>query len=107
VSSSWSESAAQILALPSRLADTYEQNCEYERVLACIDKMIRLEPWRESAYRRQMRMLAAVGEREQALHQYELLREILLRELGALPLNETRQLYEKILNEKLPEATTA
>jgi DNA-binding SARP family transcriptional activator len=84
------------LAALCRLADYFEANHAYEQLIACTQKEIELEPWRESAYRQQMWVLTMNGQPERALQQYEALREVLQRELGIFPTDQTRQLYERI-----------
>lgn len=92
----------QALAALTLLSDYFEAKQAYEQLIDCTQRKIELEPWRESAYRRQMWALAMSGKRAQALQQYENLRGILRRELGILPLEVTRQLYERILTGRLP-----
>jgi DNA-binding SARP family transcriptional activator len=86
----------QALAALSQLADYFEACHAYDQLIACTHRKIELEPWRESAYRRQIWALAKSGQRERALQQYEALREVLHRELGIPPTDQTRQLYEQI-----------
>jgi DNA-binding SARP family transcriptional activator len=62
------------------------------------------EPIREEAHAGLMRVHALSGRRRQALEQYELLSEILRRELGMEPAAEIRRLYEEILSDKFPPA---
>jgi DNA-binding SARP family transcriptional activator len=96
----------QALATLSLLAGYFEANHAYEQLIACTQRKIELEPWRESAYRRQMWALAMNGQSELALRQYEALREVLQRELGIPPTDETRQLFERIRNSRLPGPRT-
>jgi DNA-binding SARP family transcriptional activator len=86
----------QVLAALSRLADYYEANFAYDQLIDCTQRKIELEPWRESAYRRQMWALTMTGQRERALLRYKLLEEILQREMGIQPTNSIRRLYEQI-----------
>ncbi len=92
----------QALAALSLLADYFEANLDYDRLIACTQKKIELEPWRESAYRRQMWALAMVGQRERALRQYEILSQILKRELDVSPMDDTRLLYDQIRQNHVP-----
>jgi len=78
------------------LADHFETNLTFDRLIACTQKKIELEPWRETAYRRQMWALAMSGQREQALLRYRSLCQVLLRELGVFPTDETSYLYQQI-----------
>jgi DNA-binding SARP family transcriptional activator len=92
----------QVLAALTRLADYYQENQDFEKLIACTRKKIELEPWRESAYRRQMWALAIIGQRERALLRYTTLQAILQQELGISPSEETRRLYEQIRDGDLP-----
>jgi DNA-binding SARP family transcriptional activator len=84
------------------LAEHFESNQVYDQLIACAERKIELEPWRESAYRRQMRALAMTGQREQALQRYKSLQEILQRELGVAPTEGITRLYEQIRDGVLP-----
>ena len=91
----------QVLTALTLLADYFERQCAYEQLIACTQRKIELEPWRETAYRRQMWALAMSGQRQNALQLFENLGEVLDRELGIAPLAETSQLYEQIRSGKL------
>jgi DNA-binding SARP family transcriptional activator len=54
---------------------------------------VRLEPYRESGYRRLMRLLAANGDRAEAVRTYQQCRDLLDKELGVAPSSETESLY--------------
>ena len=59
-------------------------------------RQVELEPWREEAHQRVMRLLAFGGQRGAALAQYETCRRRLAEELGVEPGEETTRLYEQI-----------
>jgi predicted ATPase/DNA-binding SARP family transcriptional activator/TolA-binding protein len=59
-------------------------------------RLLALDPWREDAHRQLMLLLAANGERDAALAQYERCRQALAEELGVVPAAETTALYERI-----------
>ena len=80
----------------SSLCDYYESKQYYELVAEFTRRKIELEPWRESAHRRRMRALALSGQTGEALLQYQACREILRREFGLLPSQETVRVYERI-----------
>lgn len=86
----------KILDVLTILANHFETNLAFEQLIACTQRKIELEPWRESAYRRQMWALAMSGQREGALLRYESLCRVLQRELGVLPTDEARCMYEQI-----------
>lgn len=74
----------------------YESSHEYNRMSNFAQIKVELEPWSESAHRLRMRALVLCGQRGQALHQYEICRDILDQELGVEPAAETTQLYNQI-----------
>ncbi|MBE7557187.1 MAG: AAA family ATPase [Anaerolineales bacterium] len=59
-------------------------------------RLLALDPWRESAHRHMMLLLARAGQRSAALAQYETCRRILAEELGVEPLAETTALYQRL-----------
>lgn len=75
----------------------HQQRGEWALALTSARRALALEPWRESAHRQVMFLLALQGEREQALHQYELCRQILATELGVAPAAETVALYQRLV----------
>ncbi len=59
-------------------------------------RLIRLDPLHEGGRRLLMRLLASSGQRNAALRQYELCKQILADELGVAPEPATRALYDQI-----------
>ena len=59
-------------------------------------RLLALEPWRETAHRQMMLLLARSGQRAAALAQYETCHQILAEELGVEPMAETTALYERL-----------
>jgi len=57
---------------------------------------VRLEPYRESGYRRLMRVLVANGDRAEAIRAYNQCRDLLQRELGVAPSAETEAMFREI-----------
>lgn len=94
----------KMLTALSLLSDFYEANLDFSQLIDCTQKEIELEPWRESAYRRQMWALAKIGQRERALQQYKTLQKILQREMGITPSEGVQHLYEQIRDDRLPDA---
>ncbi len=65
--------------------------------IAAAERLIALDPERESAYRTLMRLYAEQGQRGLAARQYETCREVLESTLGVEPAPATRRLYEEIV----------
>ena len=82
----------------------YEERGDYRNAIRYTRAMLGYDPLQESVHRRLMRLYHESGDRAAALRQYETLCELLERELGAEPLQETHQLYEQILREPAPSA---
>lgn len=85
-----------------RLADQQIEHGEYQAGLTTTRRLLVLEPWRETAHRQHMLLLACSGQRDAALAQYELCRRSLIREFGVEPVPETTTLYTQIKTGQLP-----
>lgn len=85
------------------LANYYEVHEDYKTARSYLRQQLELDPWREEAHRRMMRLLALDGQRTAALAQYETCRRILADELDVEPSAETRELYEQIRLEKFDQ----
>lgn len=73
---------------------------QYNTAIDFTRRLLRLEPWRESAHRHLMHLLAHVGQRGAALAQYETCRHALKEELGVEPSAETRTLCQSIATDR-------
>jgi predicted ATPase/DNA-binding SARP family transcriptional activator len=82
------------------LAELYADDAQ---AVAVLQRALVLDPLAEGAHRALMRVYAASGRRQQALAQYQLLRQQLEAELAAEPDPETRSLYRELL---APEPAT-
>jgi SARP family transcriptional regulator, regulator of embCAB operon len=71
-------------------------NGELELALTHAREVVRLEPYRESAYRRLMRMLDRKGDRAEAVRVYLECGRLLKHDLGVAPSDETEALYREI-----------
>lgn len=71
-------------------------NGRYQEAQAAAQQQLKFDPWREPAHRQLMQALALSGNRNGAIRQYELGREMLWEELGIEPAPETTALYEEI-----------
>ena len=68
-------------------------------------RQLKLEAWREQAYRQLMQAYALAGDRTNALAQYELCRQQLLEHIGVDPAPETVQIREDIEAGRLGKVT--
>src|SRR6266700_7568432 len=84
-----------IRATDSRV-EALAANNETMLAVAHAREAVRLEPYRESGYRRLMRLLAANGDRAEAIVAYNKCRDLLQRELGVPPSAETEALVREL-----------
>lgn len=89
------------------LANFYLQRRDYATARFFAGRQLALEPWAENAHRQAMRSLAPMGDRNAALRQYIVCRQVLQEELGVSPEPETVLLYERIRDGNLERAPTA
>lgn len=87
---------SQALTTLNHLIAHDEWRGEGESAIRLARRLLALEPWQESAHRVVMRLLAAAGDRNSALVQYERCRALLATELRVEPERETTVLYELI-----------
>jgi DNA-binding SARP family transcriptional activator len=80
-----------------RLLEHHGRHGSYERSLNYGQRILVLDPTRERVHREVMMVHWRAGHREAALLQYRSCCEILQRELGIKPVQETRHLYETIM----------
>ncbi|MFN8378929.1 MAG: BTAD domain-containing putative transcriptional regulator, partial [Anaerolineae bacterium] len=85
-----------VVAALDRLVDEYTRQGNAREGMACIVRLLRLDPLREKTYRQAMRLMAATGQREAALRQFEACQRILRDELGIAPASHTVELAERI-----------
>lgn len=78
------------------IADFYEYRHEYAAAQHALRRLLELEPWDEGAHRRLIQILALDNQRAAALQQFENMRRILAKELGAEPSPESEQLFEQL-----------
>lgn len=83
--------------LLKELAQLHERRNAYEQAIQALKKLVELEPTHEDAHVGLMRLYALNGSRQQALHQYQLLEEILHRDLEVEPDKNSQRLYKEIL----------
>lgn len=90
------------LTLLLTIAKLYEQHQSYQLGIESLQRALAADPTREEIYVSLMRLYALTGQRTQALHQYAQLKEMLRRELGAEPDQESQRLHDDILAGRLP-----
>jgi DNA-binding SARP family transcriptional activator len=84
-----------VRALETRV-EALAANQELVLALTHAREVVRLEPYRESAYRRLMRMLDRKGDRAEAVRVYLECERLLKQDLGVSPSDETAALYREI-----------
>ena len=87
--------AVLVRALDCR-AEALASNGELKLALAHAQEAVRLEPYRESGYRRLMRFHAQNGDRAEAVRVYLECQRLLESELGVNPSAETKTLYREL-----------
>ena len=87
--------ATLVRALDCRV-EALASNGEVELALTHGKEAVRMEPYRESGYRRLMRMQVRNGDRGEAIRSYLECRRLLQAELGVGPSEETESLYREI-----------
>ena len=76
----------------------HRERGEYPAAIDYVQHLLTLDLWLEETHRELMGLLALSGQRSAALAQYEQCRRLLAEELGLEPLEETRALYERLVN---------
>jgi len=71
-----------------------------EGITVC-QRLLELDPLQEDIHRLLMRLYWDTGRRTQALRQYRALEKILRRELDIEPVQETQELYERIVKQEI------
>jgi DNA-binding SARP family transcriptional activator len=84
-----------------RLVNQYEASGELGRALELAWRQVEMDPWRETAQCRLLRLLARAGQRGAAVAQYEAYCER-LRELEGRPSEQMQGLYEQLLEGEVP-----
>ncbi len=92
------------LALLVELARLHEERGELGPAIEALRRVVIEERTREGAHVGLMRLHALAGRRDEALKQYERLREALSRELGRKPDAPGRHLHQEILAGRFPPA---
>lgn len=88
--------ARQVLQALQRLVTFHTDRGASPEALVYARRQVELDPWGERGHRQAMRLLAAQGQRNAALGQYQALRQTLAEELGVEPEDSTTALYREI-----------
>jgi predicted ATPase/DNA-binding SARP family transcriptional activator len=88
-----------------QLTAALEQAGELSQALECAWRLVELDALDEDARRTLIALLARLGQRNAALEQYQLFRDLLRRELGTLPETLTTALYQRLRDQ--PAAASA
>jgi DNA-binding SARP family transcriptional activator len=83
-----------------KLADYSMDNADYESCIIYCQKILAKDPCREDAYRRLMRCYSRLGQRNRALHWYEICRRTIQAELDTTPDRETTALHNQLLRDE-------
>lgn len=79
---------------------------DYPAALESTRRALAFNPFQEDLQRDIMRLLYLNGDRAGVIQQYETLRKLLDEELGILPMPETRDLYDSIINDTFSSPPT-
>lgn len=92
----------EYVALSFDLAELYQARGESDPAMETLKRVLENDAAHEVAHQGLMRLYAVTGNRPQAIHQYETLREILARELDLTPDATSEKLYQQILAGEIP-----
>lgn len=82
------------------LAEGHLDRGQFAESISCCRQILARDSYREDAYRQLMRSYSRIGQRNQALREFLACKEVLQRELGVGPMQETISLYEQIVREE-------
>jgi DNA-binding SARP family transcriptional activator len=94
--------AALHIQLLLSLADAHEQRGAHSASAARLREVLQHDPTREDAHRRLMALYASLGERDQAMRQFQICEDALKRELELAPEQSTVELYREIQADRIP-----
>jgi len=89
------------------LTEHFQKVGDHEQALQLARRQVDIEPYREDAHQQVIWTLALNGQRNEALLHYEQFRELLQTELGVAPLEQTQEMYARLLDGQLPGSPTA
>jgi DNA-binding SARP family transcriptional activator len=89
---------SDFLSQLDKLTENLESQRKFQEAIGYAQKYLRYKPYQESAHQRMMRLHALNNDRASGLYAYHTCVRVLQNELGIDPTNETRKLYDQILN---------
>jgi LuxR family maltose regulon positive regulatory protein len=96
-----------LLRALTRLIQDFIARGDRDEAVAACQRLLVLDPLQEDIHRLLMRLYWETGQRPQALRQYNTYRDLLQRELRIEPLEETQELYQRILQCEVAPATVS
>lgn len=93
----------KMIVILEKLAGYHQQRREYSIAIEYARRLISMDEWREESYVLLMQLLSSASQRSEALKLYQKCRHVMQEEFGVEPQPETVQLFEKILNNQVPE----
>lgn len=88
------------------LSEAYAAKAEHKAALACLDRLLEMEPQHEVAYSQQIQLLFTLGRRTEALQRYERYQQMLATEFNVPPAPELSRLVAKLRNQASGAAPT-
>ena len=86
----------------ARLMRYYRRHDRYEECVISGKQILQTDPLREQIHRELIMLYMENGQRGLAIHQYEMCCQTLKRELGIEPMDETKDLYRQLMEQKRP-----
>lgn len=81
------------------LADHHHRAEQYEQSISYLKTILRRDSYREDVHRQLMDAYARLGNRAAVREQYEILKDLLMEELGVSPLPETVATYKRLIGQ--------
>ena len=83
------------------LSQLNENQGDFQAALQAIESALAFDALQEDLQRESIRLMYLSGDRPAAIRRYDQLRKLLDEEMGVPPMEETRRLYDSILNDTL------
>lgn len=83
------------------LSQIQEKNTNFKAALEALERALAFDQLQEDLQRESIRLMYLSGDRPAAIRRYDQLRKLLDEEMGVPPMEETRHLYDAILNDTL------